>query len=205
MKRDKLRFLRQGFTLIEAMISMVIVSLILLISTNILESSISSRTQTLNVLDDVKEFNLISNTLRRDFRQAMNVPMRDTFGLPVNATFYSAEQSNRVTLTTKVNHSNTMTSNLRRIEYLLQDGALVRRQYYAVNPYMSQESFESKLFEDVDDLSFGFSDGSKWYSQWPNDEVTSRTMPQLIQVKLVIDNHKIEWLIAPRIKHEYQF
>ena len=205
MKRDKLRFLRQGFTLIEAMISMVIVSLILLISTNILESSISSRTQTLNVLDDVKEFNLISNTLRRDFRQAMNVPMRDTFGLPVNATFYSAEQSNRVTLTTKVNHSNTMTSNLRRIEYLLQDGAFVRRQYYAVNPYMSQESFESKLFEDVDDLSFGFSDGSKWYSQWPNDEVTSRTMPQLIQVKLVIDNHKIEWLIAPRIKHEYQF
>lgn len=205
MKRDKLRFLRQGFTLIEAMISMVIVSLILLISTNILESSISSRTQTLNVLDDVKEFNLISNTLRRDFRQAMNVPMRDTFGLPVNATFYSAEQSNRVTLTTKVNHSNTMTSNLRRIEYLLQDGAFVRRQYYAVNPYMSQEFFESKLFEDVDDLSFGFSDGSKWYSQWPNDEVTSRTMPQLIQVKLVIDNHKIEWLIAPRIKHEYQF
>tara|TARA_B100000929_G_scaffold30319_2_gene22137 strand:- start:661 stop:1278 length:618 start_codon:yes stop_codon:yes gene_type:complete len=205
LKRDKLRFLRQGFTLIEAMISMVIVSLILLISTNILESSISSRNQTLNVLDDVKEFNLISNTLRRDFRQAMNVPMRDTFGLPVNATFYSAEQSNRVTLTTKVNHSNTMTSNLRRIEYLLQDGALVRRQYYAVNPYMSQESFESKLFEDVDDLSFGFSDGSKWYSQWPNDEVTSRTMPQLIQVKLVIDNHKIEWLIAPRIKHEYQF
>ena len=184
---------------------MVIVSLILLISTNILESSISSRNQTLNVLDDVKEFNLISNTLRRDFRQAMNVPMRDTFGLPVNATFYSAEQSNRVTLTTKVNHSNTMTSNLRRIEYLLQDGALVRRQYYAVNPYMSQESFESKLFEDVDDLSFGFSDGSKWYSQWPKDEVTSRTMPQLIQVKLVIDNHKIEWLIAPRIKHEYQF
>jgi len=205
LKRDKLRFLRQGFTLIEVMISMVIVSLILLISTNILESSISSRNLTLNVLDDVKEFNLISNTLRRDFRQAMNVPMRDTFGLPVNATFYSAEQSNRVTLTTKVNHSNTMTSNLRRIEYLLQDGALVRRQYYAVNPYMSQESFESKLFEDVDDLSFGFSDGSKWYSQWPNDEVTSRTMPQLIQVKLVIDNHKIEWLIAPRIKHEYQF
>ena len=205
MKRDKLRFLRQGFTLIEVMISMVIVSLILLISTNILESSISSRNQTLNVLDDVKEFNLISNTLRRDFRQAMNVPMRDTFGLPVNATFYSAEQSNRVTLTPKVNHSNTMTSNLRRIEYLLQDCALVRRQYYAVNPYMSQESFESKLFEDVDDLSFGFSDGSKWYSQWPNDEVTSRTMPQLIQVKLVIDNHKIEWLIAPRIKHEYQF
>ena len=205
MKRDKLRFLRQGFTLIEVMISMVIVSLILLISTNILESSISSRNQTLNVLDDVKEFNLISNTLRRDFRQAMNVPMRDTFGLPVNATFYSAEQSKRVVLTTKVNHSNTMTSNLRRIEYLLQDGALVRRQYYAVNPYMSQESFESKLFEDVDDLSFGFSDGSQWYSQWPKDEVTSRTMPQLIQVKLVIDNHKIEWLIAPRIKHEYQF
>jgi len=205
LKRDKLRFLRQGFTLIEVMISMVIVSLILLISTNILESSISSRTQILNVLDDVKKFNLVSNTLRRDFRQAMNVPMRDTFGLPVNATFYSAEQSKRVVLTTKVNHSNTMTSNLRRIEYLLQDGALVRRQYYAVNPYMSQEFFESKLFEDVDDLSFGFSDGSQWYSQWPKDEVTSRTMPQLIQVKLVIDNHKIEWLIAPRIKHEYQF
>ena len=78
MKKDSLKKTNDGFTLIEVMISIVIVSLILIISTNILESSITSRNQTLNLLDDVKEFNLVSNTLRRDFRQALNIPMRDT-------------------------------------------------------------------------------------------------------------------------------
>ena len=81
MKKDSLNKANDGFTLIEVMISIVIVSLILIISTNILESSITSRNHTLNLLDDVNEFNLVSNTLRRDFRQAINIPMRDSFGL----------------------------------------------------------------------------------------------------------------------------
>ncbi len=205
MKKDKPRKSLPGFTLIEVMISIMIVSLILLISTNILESSINSRSVTLNALDGVKQFNILSNTLRRDFRQSMNVPMRDTYGLPLDATFYSANQSDRLMFTTIVNHANSTTSKLRRVEYLLQDSSFVRRQYYAVNPYVTEDFFDSKMIEGVKDISFRFSDGNKWFSEWPKDETTRRVIPQLIEVKLVFDDQEIEWLIAPRIKHVYQY
>jgi len=205
LKKDSLKKANDGFTLIEVMISIVIVSLILIISTNILESSVTSRNQTLNLLDDVKEFNLVSNTLRRDFRQALNIPMRDTFGLPMNATFYSADQSDSLIFTTMINHSNAQTTKLRRVEYLVINDTLIRRQYYSVNPYLEEDYFEAKLIRDIESLSFRFSDGNQWFSQWPKDEITSKKMPHLIELKLIINDQNIEWLIAPRNKYAYQY
>ena len=205
MKKDRYKIFFNGFTLIEVLISIVIVSLILLISTNILESSISSRTQTLNVLDNMKQFNIVSNTLRRDFRQVINVPMKDTFGLSMNATFYAADQSDQIIFTTMVNHSNMLTTKLRRVEYLLRDKSLIRRQYYAVNPYLTEDFFESELVQGIENITFRFSDGKKWFSEWPKDEITRRMIPQLIEIKLESEEQYLEWFIAPRINHAYQY
>ena len=205
MKKDRLNESTNGFTLIEVMISIAIVSLILLISTNILESSISSRSQTLNALEDIKKFNILSNTIRRDLRQSMNVPMRDIYGLPLNATFYYVDDSERLIFTTMINHSDSSTGKLRRVEYLLQDKSFIRRQYFAANPYLGEEYFDSVMMENVNDIFFKFSDGYQWFPEWPKDQNTSRVMPQLIEIKLLLDDQEIEWLISPRINHVYEY
>jgi len=49
----------QGFTLIEVLISIVIMTIITIVSTNILQSSLSSRDATFKVLNQVQQFNLV--------------------------------------------------------------------------------------------------------------------------------------------------
>ena len=72
--------MKKGFTLIEVLISLVILSIIAIVSTNFLQSSIDLRNQSKSKVDDIKVFNLGVSTIRRDLMSAVNLPMRDNFG-----------------------------------------------------------------------------------------------------------------------------
>ena len=67
------------------------------------------------------------------------------------------------------------------------------------------EYFDSVMMENVSDIFFKFSDGYQWFPEWPKDQNTSRVMPQLIEIKLLLDDQEIEWLISPRINHVYEY
>ena len=72
--------MKKGFTLIEVLISLVILSIIAIVSTNFLQSSIDLRNQSKSKVDDIKVFNLGVSTIRRDLMSTVNLPMRDNFG-----------------------------------------------------------------------------------------------------------------------------
>jgi general secretion pathway protein J len=67
----------KGFTLIEVLVSIVILSIIAIVSTNFLQSSIDAKSETSLKLQNTKELNIASNIVRRDIRQLINVPIRD--------------------------------------------------------------------------------------------------------------------------------
>jgi len=196
--------LRSGFTLIEVLIAIIIMTVIAVISTNILQSSLSSREFTNQSLERIKKINLASNLVRRDFRQSVNVPMKDLYGQPLKATFLSPEGSKRIIFTVLVNRYSEETSGVRRVEYLFNENSFIRRQYFAGNPYSSSDYSESVLFEDIDDVKISFSDGIKWVNSWPLDELTQRSIPRLIQIKLMQKNKSIEWIISPKNDYVYQ-
>ena len=196
--------LRSGFTLIEVLIAIIIMTVIAVISTNILQSSLSSREFTNQSLEKIKKINLASNLVRRDFRQSVNVPMKDLYGQPLKATFLSPEGSKRIIFTVLVNRYSEETSGVRRVEYLFNENSFIRRQYFAGNPYSSSDYSESVLFKDIDDVKISFSDGSKWVNSWPLDELTQRSIPRLIQIKLMQKNKSIEWIISPKNDYVYQ-
>ncbi len=196
--------LRSGFTLIEVLIAIIIMTVIAVISTNILQSSLSSREFTNQSLERIKKINLASNLVRRDFRQSVNVPMKDLYGQPLKATFLSPEGSKRIIFTVLVNRYSEETSGVRRVEYLFNENSFIRRQYFAGNPYSSSDYSESVLFEDIDDVKISFSDGIKWVNSWPLDELTQRSIPRLIQIQLMQNNKSIEWIISPKNDYVYQ-
>tara|TARA_B100000475_G_scaffold75144_1_gene53926 strand:+ start:439 stop:1053 length:615 start_codon:yes stop_codon:yes gene_type:complete len=196
--------LRSGFTLIEVLIAIIIMTVIAVISTNILQSSLSSREFTNQSLERIKKINLASNLVRRDFRQSVNVPMRDLYGQPLKATFLSPEGSKRIIFTVLVNRYSEETSGVRRVEYLFNENSFIRRQYFAGNPYSSSDYSESVLFKDIDDVKISFSDGIKWVNSWPLDELTQRSIPRLIQIQLMQNNKSIEWIISPKNDYVYQ-
>ena len=196
--------LRSGFTLIEVLIAIIIMTVIAVISTNILQSSLSSREFTNQSLERIKKINLASNLVRRDFRQSVNVPMKDLYGQPLKATFLSPEGSKRIIFTVLVNRYSEETSGVRRVEYLFNENSFIRRQYFAGNPYSSSDYSESVLFKDISDVKISFSDGIKWVNSWPLDELTQRSIPRLIQIQLMQNNKSIEWIISPKNDYVYQ-
>ena len=194
----------QGFTLIEVLISIVIVTIITIVSTNILQSSLSSRDATFKVLNQVQQFNLASTMMRRDLRQAINVPMRDFYGNNFNATFLSPQGSNQLMFTTFIQDEDLSVSNVRRIEYLYDENKFFRRQYYVDNPYLNEDYFQTDLFEEIDDFRVSFSNGNKWVNHWPIDPITERTIPTLVRIQFVKETKTFEWIISLNINNVYQ-
>ena len=72
--------MHRGFTLLEVLISLIILSIIAVVSTNFLQSSVILKNQADNKLETIREFDLGSHILRRDFLASVNAPMRDSFG-----------------------------------------------------------------------------------------------------------------------------
>ena len=72
--------MNKGFTLIEVLVSLVILSLIGLICSQILTSALESEEISTNKLNEIKELSLTSSIIRRDIRQTVNVPSRDFYG-----------------------------------------------------------------------------------------------------------------------------
>ena len=73
--------------------------------------------------------------IKRDLRQALNVPMRDYFGNAYEATFLAPEGSSSLTFTALVDSGDVGSSWVKRIEYVVEDGSFYRRQYFSDNPY----------------------------------------------------------------------
>ncbi len=193
----------KGFTLIEVLVSIVILSIIAVVSTNFLQSSVDAREESSNKLQDLKEFNIASSIVRRDMRQILNVPIRDYFGNNLKGNFVADRASNSLIFTTLVN-SSFSTSKVRRVEYLLIDDSLIRRQYFADNPYSYEEFFETNLLDDINDIEFSYLNNSKWYSEWPIDILTKRKIPNLIRITFTKNNLNYEWIINPNIDYVYK-
>ena len=194
----------RGFTLIEVLVSIVIITIIIVVSTNILQSSLASRETIFKKLDEIQKFNLASSIIKRDLRQSLNVPMRDYFGNAYEATFFAPEGSNSLTFTTLVDAGNAESSSVKRIEYMVEDGFFYRRQYFSDNPYLNQDYFQSIMFDGLEELNFRFSDGNSWSEFWPKDPMTAAKIPSLVQVRFSIDDRSFEWIIAPNIDNVYQ-
>ena len=183
---------------------MVIITIITVVSTNILQSSLSSREATFKVLNEVKQYNLASNMIRRDLRQAINVPMRDFYGNSFNATFLSNQGSHQLLFTTLVHEDDLNSTKVRRIEYVFDQNKFLRRQYFVDNPYLIEDYFQTDLFDELDDFQLSFSDGKQWFDYWPIDPITERMIPKLVRINFSNNNKTFEWVVYPNIGNAYE-
>ena len=95
--------MNKGFTLIEILISLVILSMIAVISSNILQSSLELERTSTSRLADVRNLNFSSVIIRRDIRQIVNTNLRDGFGNSIDGTFSGNNITKKFFFNTKVN------------------------------------------------------------------------------------------------------
>jgi len=195
---------RNGFTIIEVLVTLIILSMIAVISSNILQSSLASESESSDRLNAIKELSLASSILRRDIRQLVNVPIKDFYGNKIYGTFISELGSENIMFTTKVKSFSNDVSPLKRIQYIVEDNNLLRRQYFSSNPYSADDYISSIIINDIKNTQISFLYENKWHQSWPISLITSKKIPTLIKIEFIVDNKEYNWIINPDIKYAIQ-
>ena len=194
----------KGFTIIEVLVTLIILSMIAIITSNILQSSLESEKESTQRLNSIKELNLASSILRRDIRQIANVSIKDFYGNKMYGTFISELNSDNLMFTTKVKSFSNEVSPLKRVQYVVEDKSFVRKQYYSLNPYNQDENTKSIIINDIDELQLSFLNENKWHQSWPVSPITSKKIPTLIKIEFSLDNKDYNWIINPNIDYALQ-
>ena len=79
--------MKKGFTLVEVLTALIIMSMIIIISSNILQTSLETERKVSTRLDEKDDLKFSSILIRRDLRQIINVPLIDFNGDILNASF----------------------------------------------------------------------------------------------------------------------
>ena len=195
--------MNKGFTLIEIIISLIILSVILLISSNILSSALNYQSSTNINLKKVNELNLASTIIRRDLRQAVNVPSRDFFGNLEPSTFNGDYSNKSISFNTFISDISIDTSSIKKILYFFNDNNLYRRQYYSSSPFKNDDYFES-ILKNISEVNFTYMHERRWHNSWPVGDISSRKIPTLIRIDFKMNNNDYHWIIEPDIKNVYQ-
>ena len=204
IKQRDILSMNKGFTLIEVLVSLVILSLIGLICSQILSSALESEEISTKKLNAVKELSLSSSIIRRDLRQAVNIPSRDYYGDLMPGTFYYDELSNSIIFNTSIKNLSLVTSNINRVQYMIEDNVLKRKQYFSSNPYNEEDNTETNLVNNVEDIEFTFMYQMRWHDRWPLDEATANKFPELIRIDFSVGSSDYFWLIDPNIEYAYE-
>ena len=195
--------MKKGFTLIEVLISLVILSIIAIISTNFLQSSIDLRNQSKSKVDDIKVFNLGVSTIRRDLMSVVNLPMRDNFGnqLP---NFIGSNADKKITFLGFINRIDSSRSSISRIEYLFDDTKFIRRVYFTADPYDYDDYIDSVIFNNIDDVEISFLVDNRWFTEWPAGQTAAYIIPKLVKIKINDNDRDFEIIIHPNLDYVYR-
>ena len=195
--------MKKGFTLIEVLISLVILSIIAIVSTNFLQSSIDLRNQSKSKVDDIKVFNLGVSTIRRDLMSTVNLPMRDNFGnqLP---NFIGSNTDKKITFLGFINRIDSSRSSISRIEYLFDDTKFIRRVYFTADPYDYDDHIDSVIFDNIDDVEISFLSDNRWFTEWPAGQTAAYKIPKLVKIEINDDERDFEIIINPNIDYVYR-
>ncbi|OUV60816.1 MAG: type II secretion system protein GspJ [Candidatus Pelagibacter sp. TMED128] len=194
----------KGFTLIEVLVSLVILSMITIITSNILQSSLETERTSSERLQSASALNFSSIILRRDLRQIINVPLRDYYGNTIKGTFSGSNIDKRILFNSKIKSISNEISPIKRIEYVLDDNKLIRKQFFSSNPYNSDESIKSNFIEEISDLDIKFMHERSWYDRWPVSPVTERQIPTLIKLEFKKSGKEYIWIIEPNIDYVFK-
>ena len=195
--------MKKGFTLIEVLISLVILSIIAIVSTNFLQSSIDLRNQSKSKVDDIKVFNLGVSTIRRDLMSTVNLPMRDNFGnqLP---NFIGSNTDKKITFLGFINRIDSSRSSISRIEYLFDDTKFIRRVYFTADPYDYDDHIDSVIFDNIDDVEITFLSDNRWFTEWPAGQTAAYKIPKLVKIEINDKDRDFEIIINPNIEYVYR-
>jgi general secretion pathway protein J len=161
----------RGFTLIEVLVSVFLLSLLSAFAYETLAYVHRAREATAHAFERVRAIELTVHTLVTDFEQLEPRPVRDLVGdgvLP--AILADPRTTNVVTLTRGgwPNPAGLPRSTLQRVTYHLDNGTLVREYQTVLDATLANAPVRRALLQDVVKIAIRYMDSSRvWQDQWP--------------------------------------
>lgn len=194
----------KGFSLIELLISLLILSLILTISTNFMRSGFFSNTATNRNSINLQEFQILSSFIRKDFQHMKPIPMID--GIGENTKTVLILQNNPTLLEfTIYGYADEDYKELTRLMYFLDDKTFTRKQFSSDQPYNKQDFSSFSLAENVSNLSIEAFDGERWHDYWPKSPIMERRLPKAIKLSFTQDKRVFEYLVPINNETVFKF
>lgn len=147
-----------GFTLIEVLIALAITAFVAAIAYTSLATAMVGVEITRATSQRTYEVNRAWMIISRDLRQFVSRPVRDEFGEvePALVGGPAARFALSFTRSGWHNPNDNLRSNLQRVNYRVEEGALWRDSYPVLDRASDSTPREVKLLDDVEYLEFGF-------------------------------------------------
>lgn len=190
-----------GFTLVEVLIALGITVVVGLIAYSGLSSVIDSTEATENHAERLHSVNRAFTVVSRDIRQIVARPIRDEFGETRPAVIGGDLAQFPLSLTRGGWHNSlgSPRSELQRVRYYLEDEALWRETWLALDRSSGSESQRVKLLSDVEEFSVQFLNAraefdadslstDSWLDSWAIETASdSVVLPEAIAINLYIE------------------
>lgn len=153
-----------GFTLVEVLIALFIFALISTGTLAALTSALSGRAQLKTRLAENSDIEIMRALIKADMQHMILRQNRDSFGQNEPLLLSGGYDENLLTFTRtgRVNPGGLQArSELLRVTYVFENGALIRRSLPSENPAQDSPPSERILMEDLADLDIEFLNGNR--------------------------------------------
>lgn len=169
---------REGFTLVEVMVSILIFGLLAAAGVGLLTTSITNREVVKAVSDDGAALLRVHRSMKADLGQALDRPVRPDAGEDVSA-FAAPGGETLLTLTRSglLNSKQADRSSLQRVEYSLSNGRLIRRVRASVDA--GDWGPPQVLMEGVGTVRLAFTSRGRVSADWP--PIDGSSLPDAVE------------------------
>ena len=184
---------QQGFTLIEMLVAVGLLSLLGLASALALNSALRSQSIIGAKQDALEQLQRTQRLLSRDLEQLLLRPSRDSFGNPLDLELIAQQpeaSDNGLLLQffktgRRLLKQSSPSSRLEQVRYRVEEQQLIRETTSVLDPAGSTPWHAGVLMDQVTQIQLRFFHQQQWHQQWPPLAATAGTglLPAAIEIQ----------------------
>lgn len=178
-----------GVTLVETLIALFVIALMASAGAVMTTQSLTGARSVETRGDKAAELTTALSMISADLGALMVRPSQDAnqSAPPYLFEGYAPRYDGRIMVFVRngwPNPKDEARSDLQRVEYVLENGLLIRRSWAAADPAQSTQTVDLVLLTGVETLEVRFGRGDAWQSEWLVPVADSVTLPQKAELKI---------------------
>jgi len=187
----------RGFTLVEVLVAMAIFAIVSVLAYGGYNQAWRHSERAHEQMARLKELQTAIRVMTQDFEQLSPRPVRDVLGQSLQPALTADARSDGIVTLTRAGWSNPAgmpRSTLQRVQYVLDDGKLLRHHWTVLDSTLSNQPVQRELIGRVKQVKLRFLDrGGTWSEQWPplaaQPQGADRSRPLGVEVVIELEDY----------------